>query len=115
MENYIIVGDATSDISQKYVDEANSVVLPMTFTINNKEYLHYLDCKNMSLEEFYKLEDEGLVAKTSQLNEIFVSFSSGLSGTYNSIRLAFEELKEEYPDRKMYVVDSLCASSGEGL
>lgn len=132
MESYIIIGDATSDISQKYVDEAHAEVLPMTFTINDKEYEHYLDCKNMSLEEFYKLESAGAIAKTSQLNTVFVidsikpllekgldvlfvAFSSGLSGTYNSIRLAFEELKEDYPDRKMLVVDSLCASSGEGL
>ena len=132
MSNYIIIGDSTSDISQKYVDEANAYILPMSFTINNKEYEHYLDCRNMSLEEFYKLENEGNVAKTSQLNEVFiinsvkpfldkgldilfVSFSSGLSGTFNSIRLAFEELKDDYPDRKLLVVDSLCASSGEGL
>ena len=132
MSDYIIFGDSTSDISQKYVDDAEAIVLPMTFTIKDKEYLHYLDCKNMSLEEFYKIQGEGNNAKTSQLNEIFiednvrpylekgldilfVAFSSGLSGTYNSIRLAFENLKEEYPDRKLLVIDSLCASSGEGL
>ena len=132
MGDYIIIGDSTSDISQKYVDEANAYVLPMTFTIDDKEYEHYLDCRNMSLEEFYKLEEQGVIAKTSQLNEIFiinsvkpflekgldvlfVSFSSGLSGTFNSIRLSFEELSDDYPDRKMMVLDSLCASSGEGL
>lgn len=132
MGDYIIIGDSTSDISQKYVDEAGAYVLPMTFTINDKEYAHYLDCRNMSLEEFYALESKGAIAKTSQLNEIFimdsvkpfldkgldilfVSFSSGLSGTFNSIRLAFEEIRDDYPDRKMMVLDSLCASSGEGL
>ena len=132
MSDYIIIGDATSDISQKFVDEANAIVLPMSFTIDDKEYEHYLDCRNMSLEEFYKLETEGKVAKTSQLNEVFiinsvkpyldkgldvlfVSFSSGLSGTFNSIRLAFEELKDDYPDRTLLALDSLCASSGEGL
>ena len=46
---------------------------------------------------------------------LHLAFSSGLSGSYNSVRLAAEELKEEYPDRKIIVVDSLCASLGEGL
>lgn len=132
MNDYIVVGDSTSDISQKYVDDAKGIVLPLAFTIKEKEYLHYLDCKNMSLEEFYKIQAEGNNAKTSQLNQIFVednirpllekgldvlfvSFSSGLSGTYNSIRLAFEDLKDEFPNNKLLVIDSLCASSGEGL
>ena len=132
MNDYIIVGDSTSDISQKYVDEAKGVVLPLSYMIKGKEYLHYLDFKDMSLEEFYKIQGEGNNAKTSQLNQVFVednirpllqkgldvlfvSFSSGLSGTYNSIRLAFENLKEEFPNQKLLALDSLCASSGEGL
>ena len=46
---------------------------------------------------------------------LYIAFSSGLSGTYNSIRMAAEELQEEYPERKLIVIDSLCACMGEGL
>ena len=46
---------------------------------------------------------------------LHLAFSSGLSGSYNSVRMAAEELREEFPDRKIVVIDSLCASLGEGL
>jgi DegV family protein with EDD domain len=46
---------------------------------------------------------------------LYIGFTSGLSGSYNSVRMAIEELEEEYPDRKMIAIDSLCASMGEGL
>ncbi len=132
MNSYVVVGDSTSDISQKFVEKYGGVVLPLTFNIKDKDYLHYLDCREMSLEDFYKIQGQGNNAKTSQLNQIFiednirpllesgkdvlfVAFSSGLSGTYNSGRLAFEALKEEFPDRQLFIIDSLCASSGEGL
>ncbi len=130
--SYIVVGDSTADISQKFIEQYGGEVLPLTFNIKNKDYKHYLDCKELSLEEFYKIQAEGNNAKTSQLNQmfiedsirpllekgldvLFVAFSSGLSGTYNSGRLAFEDLRDEFPDRKLFIIDSLCASSGEGL
>ncbi len=87
---------------------------------------------SMSLNEFYQKQREGATPTTSQVNAgeyidfwtpffkagkdiIHVTLSSGISGTYNSACVAAAELKEIYPDRKIYVMDSLCASSGYGL
>ena len=88
--------------------------------------------ESMSFDEFYKAMSEGGETKTSQINaaefeEYFESFlkqgkdvlhvclSSGISGTLNSAMIAQGILEEKYPHRKIYIVDSLCASSGYGL
>lgn len=132
MADYIIISDSTCDLSQEIIDEIGVSIQPMTFTICDKEYKNYPDERDLKLEDFYALMDEGHMAKTAQLNivdveEFFtpylekgldilcVAFSSGLSGSCNAIRLAANELVEKYPDRKIRIVDSLQASTGEGL
>lgn len=132
MADYIIISDSTCDLSQEIIDEIGVSIQPMTYTICDKEYKNYPDERDMKLEDFYALMDEGHMAKTAQLNivdveEFFtpylekgldilcVAFSSGLSGSCNAIRLAANELVEKYPDRKIRIVDSLQASTGEGL
>lgn len=87
---------------------------------------------DLSGEEFFAKVRAGSMPTTSQINPeqarealepylkegkdiLYIAFSSGLSGTYNSIRMAAEELQEEYPERKLIVIDSLCACMGEGL
>ena len=62
---------------------------------------------------FFKLRDEKLLTKADEL--VHIVFSSGLSGSFNSARIAVETLKEKLPNKKIYIVDSLCASSGYGL
>lgn len=86
----------------------------------------------MNLDDFYKAMSEGADTKTSQINAdeyekyfegflkqgkdlLHVTLSSGISGTINSALIAADNLKEKYPDRKIYVIDSLAASSGYGL
>lgn len=86
----------------------------------------------MNLDDFYKAMSEGADTKTSQINAdeyekyfegflkqgkdlLHVTLSSGISGTINSALIAADSLKEKYPDRKIYVIDSLAASSGYGL
>lgn len=132
MRDYVIITDSTTDLPQSFVDDNNIVVIPMKFTIDNKEYLNYLDGREMSNEAFYNLEREGKIGKTAQLtiydimnvyrpylekglDILAVGFSSGLSGTFNSMRLAREELLVDFPEQKIVLVDSLCASAGEGL
>lgn len=105
-------------------------MLSLTYTINDTTYSweHPLPVK-----EFYDCMRQGSLPTTSQANPeeaaavfekiineqnadiLHIAFSSGLSGSYNSARLAAEELSEKYPDRKIIVIDSLCASLGEGL
>lgn len=132
MDSYVIISDSTCDLTQEMADKLNVLIQPMTFQIQEKEYKNYLDEREMPLSDFYSLMRKGENGKTAQLNileiENFfrpyleknenilcVAFSSGLSGSFNAIRMAAEELLTEYPSRRIFVVDSLCASAGEGV
>lgn len=132
MSNYVIVSDATFDLPLDIIQKYDIRVIPMAFELNNTSYLHYPDERQLTIEEFYSALKEGGTACSSQITPtiyenfigdilkegydvLYLSFSSGLSGTYNSARVAFSELEEEYPDRKLLCVDTLCASIGEGL
>lgn len=132
MDNYVILTDSTSDLPQKIADEIGVVVLPMQFELDGMTYRHFADEREMSSEQFYDAMRSGKMSKTSQIGVndfceyfeeylakgtdiLYLSFSSGLSGTYNSSLVAIEELREKYPDRKVKSVDTLAASMGEGL
>lgn len=129
--SYRLVSDATLDLPVELVEKYSIFVVPMAFTLDGEEILHYPDERNMSNEAFYEALKEGKTAVTSQINPttyvdlltpileggediLYVAFTSGLSGTYQSAVLAKEMLEEDFPDRKIYVVDSLCASAGLG-
>lgn len=131
-KKYVIVTDATCDLTAEYVNEKNIEVMGMRFTIDGKEYMHYLDGRELSYEDFYSKLRVLKKASTTQLNiemvksvyEKFIKdgydilnicFSSGLSGGYNACRLAREEILEEYKDANIVVIDSKCAAPGEGL
>lgn len=132
MNEYVIVSDATLDLPANVVEEYGIKVIPMGFNIDNVEYSHYPDERELSVEDFYGKLKNGSTSQTTQitpavfmdffgeiLNQgkdiLYIAFSSGLSGTYNTSQIVFRELTEEFPDRKIYSVDSLCASIGEGL
>lgn len=125
---YYIITDATSDFPEQYLEE-EFFVIPMTYVIDGKIY----DMNNaLSPHEFYQCMRDGAMPTTSLINThtaieyftpvlekgydiFFVCFSSALSGTYKSMLEAKEELAETFPDRKIYILDSKCAASGEGL
>ncbi len=132
MANYKLTTDSTTDLSPELVEELELHIIPMHFTIDGKDYRNTPDEKDLSSHEFYELLRNGKTSLTTQINgETFkdevrqyldagldilhLCFSSGLSSTYNSIRLAAEDLKEEYPDRKIIIIDTLSESMGEGL
>lgn len=132
MSEYIIMTDSNADMPQSLIDELDITVIPMSFTMCDKEYLDYPDHRDMSIQEFYDLQRQGNVSTTAALNPsditnamtpfleqnkdvFYLVFSSGLSTTYRNACLAAEELREQYPDRKIIVVDSLAASMGQGL
>ncbi len=132
MEKYVIITDSTIDMPQSYVNEKNIEVISLKYTLGMNEYLNYLDHREMSSTEFYNELRKGTSSSTSQINSedvitayseylekgldiLGIGFSSGLSGTYNSMRIALEDLKEKYPDRQIKIIDSLNASMGEGL
>lgn len=129
MNKYKITTDNTADLPYSYYQEHDIEYMYLTYQLEGKNYgkNNELNCK-----EFYDKMRNGSMPTTSQVNSeeakevlrpileegfdiLHLAFSSGLSGSYNSVRLAAEELAEEFPERKIIVVDSLCASLGEGL
>ena len=128
---YRVFTDSCSDLPEEYALERGLSVLPMRFHIGGQDYLDDFG-KSMSCKEFYRRLREGETSTTAQINAdefvrafapvlesgedlLYIAFSSALSGTYQSARLAAEELKARFPERTVSVVDSLCASMGEGL
>lgn len=130
MNNYVIFTDSSCDLSTNILKKWKVESLSLTFRFNDsdKEYKN----EEMEINEFYSKMKSGLVAKTAAVNKetflesfeehlkqdediLYLGFSSGLSTTFNSARLAKEELLQKYPQRKIYTVDTLCASAGIAL
>lgn len=131
MNNFIISCCSTADLSKKHFTEREIHYICFHYYLDG---IHYYDDlgESMSFEQFYQAMANGADTKTSQINAdefiayfepflkdgkdiLHVSLSSGLSGVYNSANIAKDMLLEKYPDRKIYIVDSLSASSGYGL
>lgn len=132
MKTYQIVTDATSDLPLELVGKLDVHVIPMHCAIDGDDYLITADNRNLSSHDFYDMLRAGRVSSTTQVNGetfkaevrpflkdgldvLYICFSSGLSSTYASIRIAIEDLAEEFPERKLRIVDSLSATGGEGL
>ena len=131
MNNYVLSCCSVVDLTAEHLSERNIPFISLHYHMNGKDYLDDMG-QTVSSEDFYISMKEGATATTSQINveeytqyfEQFLSngkdilhlaLSSGLSGSYNSARIASEILSEKYPDRIIYIVDSLAASSGDGL
>lgn len=132
MAPYQIFTDATADCNLSWLQSLPPVsIIPMRVEIGGREYSYGPD-GNISAEEFYAQQKAGKYAVTSQItpaqyiqwfepalwsgNDIlYLCFSSGMSGTFQSARVCAEELQEKYPDRKIICLDTLCASVGEGF
>lgn len=129
MNDYVITVNSTVDLPKEWLEERHIPVIPLKYTIDGETYK---GMEGLSSKEFFQKLREGKMAVTSQVNPeeakealkaflkegkdiLHLAFSSGLSGTYNSMRIAAEELEEEYPERKVIVIDTLCACLGEGL
>lgn len=130
MNNYEIFTDSACDIKADLLKEWGIKSESLTFRFDGSDTIYSND--DMSCEEFYNRMRRGSVAKTAAVNSeafislfekaleegtdvLYIGFSSGLSTTFNSARIASVELKEKYPERKIVVIDSLAASAGEGL
>lgn len=132
MRDYVIVSDATLDLPYSIIKEYDIRVIPMGVDINDHPYSFHPDERDLKIDDFYSQLRAGASTHTTQITPIvfmdyfeeliksnldilYISFSSGLSGTYNTSQLVVEDLRHKYPDRKIYSVDSKCASIGEGL
>lgn len=129
-----IVTDSCCNLLEDMIDELGIHVLPLTFMADGESmvYQSYLKGKRTDLKRFYTMMREGKVFKTSLPNlaeseqlfrslldagrdVLYLAFSSGLSGTYQALSILLSQLQQEYPDRKVYAVDTLAASGGQGL
>lgn len=132
MSQYELFSDSTLDLTDEVCKQQNIHVIPMDFNLDTVAYTHYCDQRQLSVETFYQKMREGAESTTSQINYsrfykhfekvlkeekdiLYICFSSGLSGTYNTSLIAVADLKEKYPNRTILVVDSLSASIGEGV
>ena len=128
----MILTDSSADLSAELVAELGVEVLPLSFTMEDRTYFNWPDNRDIDPADFYAKLRGGAMATTSAVNVadytqamepllkqgkdvLVLAFSSGLSATCNSARIAAGELMEQYPERKVYVVDTLCASLGQGL
>lgn len=131
MSEFIISCCSTADLSAEHFQQRNMHYIPFHFSLNDTTYNDDLG-QSIPFPKFYQAMRDGADTKTSQVNKeeyvayftpfleegkdiLHVSLSSGLSGSCSSAHMAQIELMEKYPDRKIYVVDSLAASSGYGL
>ena len=131
MSEYILSCCSTADLTQEHFESRDIHYICFHFELDGKQYLDDLG-KSIAFHDFYQAMKNGAETRTSQINaEEFIQYftpfleegkdilhltlSSGTSGVYNSAMIAREELMEKYPDRKIYIVDSLAASSGYGL
>lgn len=132
--SFEMVTDSCCNLTEEMIDRYGLHVLPLTFMADGDDtvYQSYLKGQKTDLSQFYKMMRDGKVFRTSLPNLgdtetlfrslldagrdiLYLGFSSGLSGTYEATELLAKQLREEYPDRKIYAVDTLAASGGEGL
>ena len=132
MSEYVIVTDSSDDLTAGMAEELGVEVLPLSFMVKGQTYRNYPDNREMDPGAFYAMLRAGEMATTAAVNVadytsvleplleqgkdvLVLAFSSGLSATYQSSVIAVNELKEKFPERKIFTVDTLCASLGQGL
>lgn len=131
-QDFLILTDSTCDMPQEMADALGIAILPIRVVVEEKEYAHYLDGRELGFHDFYEKLRAGVSAKTSAANMeeflaqmepalaagrdvLYLGFSSALSSTYSVGAVTAAQLAEKYPERKIYAVDTLCASFGQGL
>lgn len=129
MRDFVIITETTADLPASYIEENGLVIAPLYYQIDETVYGEE---KHMELKEFFDAMRAGAAPTTSASNPdtlrkryieiiesgkdiLHLAFSSGLSCSYNNAAFVANEVSEEYPDAKISVVDTLCASLGQGL
>ena len=132
MRDYVLMTDSCCDLTDYMARELELEVLPLTMHMDGQDYPNDLAGTAISNEEFYKRIRAGKLATTSAVNVgqfqdamrrilqsgkdiVCVCFSSALSTTYQSAVIAADDLRSEFPEAEIHVVDSLSASLGQGL
>ena len=130
--SYRLVTDSCANLTNAQTKEHNITVIPLSFYIDGKQYKSYDENSPVELSAFYEYMLDGKRILTSCANRedifdvlrpilangedvLYLAFSSALSATYESAVGAFDELRGEFPQRKLHVCDSRCAALGQGL
>ena len=131
MSEYILSSESTIDLDPEFVEELNISIINANYELNGETYLDDFG-QSLDMKKFYDNMRDGASPTTSRINTneyidyfrpileegkdiIHLCLSSGMSSQFDSLQMAFEQLKEEFPDRKMYAVDSVMASAGFGM
>ncbi|MDD6044961.1 MAG: DegV family protein [Clostridia bacterium] len=132
MRDYVILTDSSCDLPAELAEKMGIRVVPLSVLVDGTEYMNYLDGREIGFKAFYDKIREGCTATTSAVNiaafkeamkaivnegkdVLYIGFSSGLSATVGAGINAARELSEEYPGSKIYAVDTLGASLGQGM
>ena len=130
MSSYKIITDSCCDFTEQQYQELDVLCAPLSVVYNGESHSNFSD--PVAVKGFYDLLRTGVMATTSAVNPegwaavmepvlkngqdvLVLAFSSGLSATYQSAVIAAQELQDAYPDRKIRVLDTLCAALGQGL
>ncbi len=126
---FCIITDSASDVPESVIAEYHLHVIPTPVTIEGKDYF---DGETIFPDQFYEIQASGGDIKTYHVSQymfqehflpfaqrgdevLYICFSTGIAGTFNAAKLAYEEIQEEYPDFQLTIIDSKCASVGYGL
>lgn len=132
MSDFVILTDSSCDLPSGIADSLGLVVAPLTFEMEGGSYTNYLDWREIDAHSFYDKLHGTALAPTSAVNVgtftelmepileagkdiLYLGFSSGLSATWQNGEIAAADLREKYPERTIFTVDTLCASLGQGL
>ena len=132
MRDFVIMTDSCCDLTAQMADELGVVVLPLHLLIGEETFANYLDGREIGFKEFYDRVRNGAMPTTSAVSVgafedamrtvaqegkdiLCLNFSSALSTTYQSAVIAAETVRDEFPEANIRVLDTLCASAGQGL
>lgn len=132
MSDYVLMTDSCCDLSAETAQELDLTILPLLLELGGKSYRNWLDGREIGFHDFYARIRAGETATTSAVSVgdfetamteilsqgkdlLYLAFSSALSATYQSACIAAEDLREQFPERKIEIVDTLSASMGQGL
>ncbi len=129
---YELITDSAANLTDEIIEKYSINIISLSYKIGDEEFDGYEKGKATNIKPFYDRMRQGEVASTAQITRqslreafeeilkrgsdfLYIGFSSALSGSLNNAVMVANELREEYPDRKIIVVDSRAASMGEGL
>lgn len=129
MKNYVIFTDSGTDFTKELIEELEVKQVELTIIVegeepkpnnqvDNKELYAMLRAKKSATTSAVNTEDFKIAMRPyleKGMDILYLGFSSGLSSTFHAGKLACEDLSEEFPERKLFAVDTLCASLGQGL